>query len=187
MRQRRNHFQRLAGLAGLFFRRQEPHGAHVVQPVGDLDDEHPGVTCHRDDHLADGLALGGAAQGHLVEFGHPVDEMTDLAAEIVGQRLQRVAGVLDGVVQQRGDQGGGVHAELGEDIGDRQRMGDVGVTRTAQLIGVALLGDIVGPLQNGQVGLGMELSVHGDQRFEHRVHQAALGGHPPGEARPHAT
>ena len=41
MCQRRNDFQRLAGLAGLLLRRQEAHGAHVVQPVGDLDHQHP--------------------------------------------------------------------------------------------------------------------------------------------------
>jgi hypothetical protein len=28
-----------------------------VQPVGELDDEHPDVTRHRDDHLADRLGL----------------------------------------------------------------------------------------------------------------------------------
>ena len=165
----RNDFQRLAGLARLLLRRQEAHGAHVVQPVGHLDDQHPGVARHRDDHLADGLALGGVAEDHLVELGDAVDQMADLDAEVGGQRLQRVAGVLDGVVQQRGDQRGGVHAEFGEDVRDRQRMGDVGVTGAAELVGVAQLGDLVGALQDRQVGLRVDLAVHRDQRFEDRV------------------
>ena len=175
MCQRRNDFQRLAGLAGLLLRRQEPHRAHVVQPVGDLDHQHPRVAGHRDDHLADGLALGGGAQHDLVQLGDAVDEMADLVAELGGQRLQRVAGVLDGVVQQRGDQRGGVHAELGQDVGHRQRMGDVRVAGAAQLVGVPLLGDLVGPLQQRQVGLRVDLAVHRDQRLEHRVDGAALG------------
>ncbi len=157
MCQRRNDFQRLAGLAGLLLRRQEPHGAHVVQPVGDLDHQHPRIAGHRDDHLADGLALGGGAQHHLVQLGDAVDEMADLVAEVGGQRLQRVAGVLDGVVQQGGDQRGGVHAELGQDVGDGQRVGDVRVAGAAQLVGVPLLGHLVGALQQRQVGLREEL------------------------------
>ena len=185
MRQRRNDFQRFAGLAGLLLRRQEPHRAHVVQPVGDLDHQHPRIAGHRDDHLADGLALGGGAEHHLVEFGDPVDEVADLLAEVGGQRLQRVTGVLDGVVQQRGDQRGGVHAELGEDVRDRQRMGDVRVAGAAELLGVPLLGDLVRPLQHRQVGLRVDLLVHRDQRLEHGVDGAALGGHPAREPRPH--
>ena len=52
--------------------------------------------------------------------------------------LQRVAGVLDRVVQQGGDQRGGVHAELGQDRGHRQRVGDVRVAALAQLAAVLL-------------------------------------------------
>ena len=114
----------------------------------------------------------------LVELGDPVDEVADLGAELLGQRLQRVAGVLHGVVQQRGDQRGGVHLELGQDVGDGQRVGDVGVTGAAHLVGVALLGDLVRALQQRQVRLRVDLAVHGDQRLEHRVDGAALGGHP---------
>ena len=185
MSKRRNDFQRLAGLARLLLRRQEPHGAHVVQPVGDLDHQHPRIAGHRDDHLADGLAFGGGAQHHLVQLGDAVDEVADLVAEVRGQLLQRVAGVLDGVVQQGGDQRGGVHAEFGEDVRDRQRVGDVRVAGAAHLVGVPLLGHLVGPLQQRQVGLREELAVHRDQRLEHRVHRAALRRHPPREPGAH--
>ena len=185
MCQRRNDFQGLGGFADLLLRRQEPHRAHVVQTVGHLDDQHPWVAGHRDDHLADGLGLGGRAQHDLVEFGDPVDEMADLIAEFGGQRLQGVPGVLDGVVQQRGDQGGGVHAQLGQDVGHRQRVGDVRVAGPAELGGVSLLGNLVGALQKRQIGLGIDLPVHRDQRFEHRVDRAALGRHSTRQAGPH--
>ena len=98
MCQRRNDFQRLAGLARLLLRWQESHGAHVVQPVGDLDHQHPRIAGHREDHLADGLALGRGAQRHLVQLGDTVDEVADLGAELLGQRLERVAGVFDRVM-----------------------------------------------------------------------------------------
>ena len=122
--------------------------AHVVQPVGQLDDQHPDVLAGRDDHLADRLGLGGLAVERLVELGHPVDQVGHLGAEVLVQRLERVAGVLDGVVQQRGDQGGGVHAELGADLRDRERVGDVRLAALAHLAAVHVLRDRVRPAQH---------------------------------------
>jgi hypothetical protein len=185
MCQRRNDFQRLAGLSRLLLRRQEAHGAHVVQSVGDLDDQHPPVAGHGDDHLADRLRVSGGTQGDLVQLGDAVDQMRHLLAEVGGQLFHRVAGVLDGVVQQRGDQRGGVHAEFGQDVGNGQRMGDVRVTRAAQLVGMPLLGHLVGLLQQRQIGLRKEPLVHGDERLEHRIDGAALGGHPSCQPGPH--
>ena len=91
----------------------------------------------------------------------------------------------DGVVQQRGHQRGGVHAQLGEDIGDGQRVGDVGIPGMPHLVGVMALGDVIGPLQQRQVGLGVDLAVHRHQRLEHRVERAARSGHPSGQSGPH--
>ena len=162
--QRRVDLERLAGLALLLVRRQEAQRAHVVQPVGELDDEHPRVARHRDDHLADGLALRGArglrgvgALGRLdlVELGDPVDDDPDQLAELAGQPLETDLGVLDRVVQQRGGQGRGVHAEIGEDAGDGQRMGDVRIAGAPHLALVGLLGELVGPLDQADFGLGM--------------------------------
>jgi hypothetical protein len=70
-----------------------------VQPVGQLDDQHPDVTGHGHDHLADGLGLGRVAVLDLVELGHPVDQLGDVRAELTAQLSQRVGGVLDRVVQ----------------------------------------------------------------------------------------
>jgi hypothetical protein len=48
----------------------------------------------------------------------------DLVAEVGPGPLEGVGGVLDGVVQQRRHQRGGVDAQLREDAGDRERVGD---------------------------------------------------------------
>ena len=82
-------------------------------------------------------------------------------------RVEGVRRVLDRVVQQRGDQRDRVHAELGEDRRDRERVGDVGVAALAQLAAVVVLGDAVGVLQQSQVGLGVRGPVGRDQRLEH--------------------
>ncbi|CPU12510.1 Uncharacterised protein [Mycobacteroides abscessus] len=185
MRQRRNHFQRLTGLAGLLLRRQEAHGAHVVQPVGHLDHQHTRVTRHRDDHLADGFAFGGVTQHHLVELGDAVNEVSYLGAEFGGQLLQAISGVLHGVMQDRRHQRGGIHTQLGQDVGHRDRVGDVGVPRLAELLGMPAFRYLVCPLQHRPVGFGVELAVNSDERFQDRADRAALGCHPPRQPRPH--
>ena len=143
VRERRHHLQRLAGLLRLLLRRQEAHRAHVVQPVGQLDDQHPGVAGHRDDHLADGLRLGRVAELDLVQLGDAVDEVRHLVAELLAQPVQRVVGVLHRVVQQRRHQRGGVHAQLGEDRRDGQRVRDVGIAGLALLARVLRVGHLV--------------------------------------------
>ena len=135
---------------------QEAHRAHVVQPVRQLDHQDARVAGHRDDHLADRLGLGRVAELDLVQLGDAVDQVRDLVAEVGAQPLQRVVGVLDGVVQQRRDQRRRVHAELGEDRRDGERVRDVRVAGLAVLALVLLLGDVVGALQQHQVGLGVQ-------------------------------
>ena len=186
VRERGEHLEGLARLLLLLLRRQEAHRAHVVQPVAELDDQHARVAGHRDDHLADGLGLRRVAQLDLVELRDPVDEVRDLLAEVGAQLLQRVAGVLDGVVQQRRDQRDGVHPQLGQDRGHGERVGDVRVARLALLALVLGVGDVVGALQQRQVRLGVQGPVHARERLEHRFDRAgALRGHPAGEAGAH--
>ena len=72
-------------------------------------------------------------------------------------------------MQQRGDQRRGVHAELGQDRRDRERVGDVRVAALAQLAAVALLGDVVAALQQPGVDLGVRAAVDGEQRLEDRA------------------
>ena len=77
MGQRGVDLHRLARDARLLLRRQEPEGAHVVEPVGELDDHHPHVLGHGQEHLADVLGLlllHGSGRSELGELGDPVDQ-----------------------------------------------------------------------------------------------------------------
>jgi hypothetical protein len=87
-------------------------------------------------------------------------------------------------VQQRGHQRDRVHAQLGQDRRDRERVGDVRVTGAAPLVPVHLLGDVVGPLQQRQVGLRMQLAMHRRERLEHLLdRRGTLRGDPASQAR----
>ena len=174
VRQRREDLDRLARDALLLVLPQVAQRAHVVQPIGELDDQHADVAAHRHDHLADRLGLRRVAVLDLVELGHAVDELPDLVAEVGAQLRERVVGVLDGVVQQRRTQGRRRHAELGEDRRHRERVGDVGIAALAGLPLVHPLGDLVRLLDRRDVALGMGRPIDLDQRVEHRVGRPRL-------------
>ena len=90
--------------------------AHVVQAIGELDEEHANVLGHRQQQLAEVLGLLGPVRLELEagQFGDAVDELRDLAPEQIADLIERDAGVLDRVVQQRGDDRRAVEADAGE-------------------------------------------------------------------------
>ena len=96
---------------------------------------------------------------------------------------ERVLGVLDRVVQQGGAQRRLVHAQLGQDRGHGERVGDVRVAALAHLALVHALRGPVGPLDQRQVGLGMV----GPDDPEQRVQRRGLrpGRAEPGDPLPH--
>ena len=78
-------------------------------------------------------ALAASPYLTLSSLVSPFHEQRDLLAEVGGQLRQRVRRVLDGVVKEGGAQGRRGHTQLGQDVGDGQRMGDVGVAAVSGL------------------------------------------------------
>jgi hypothetical protein len=62
--------------------------AHVVQSVGQLDEQHPEVLGHRHQHLAHRRGLLRLTRVELdpFELGHPVDDPRDLVTEVLVAR-----------------------------------------------------------------------------------------------------
>ena len=118
--QRGVHVDGFAGNPFLLLGLDVVEGAHVVQPVGELDEDHPQVLDHRQQHLAVGFGLAGFAALVLeaLDLGHAVGQGGDLGAELGGDLLQGHRGVLEHVVQQSGGYRGRVETELREDAGD---------------------------------------------------------------------
>jgi hypothetical protein len=145
---------RLAGDAKLLVERHVLEGPHVVEAVGELDEEDADVLAHRQQHLAEalGLLLLARQVRDLAELGDAVDEAGDLAAEALGEVEDREVGVLDGVVQEAGDDAVHVEADAGDGLGDPQRVHEVGLAALADLAGVAAARELEGAFDRGRVG-----------------------------------
>ena len=135
---RRVDVERLARLLDLLLLGHRGDRAHVVQAIGELDQDDPDVRGHRDHHLAVvlGLRLVAGLERQPGQLGDAVDEHGDLVAERRLHLLQRRRGVLDGVMQQRGAQRLGVEPHPGADLRDADRVDDEVLARLAPLIGV---------------------------------------------------
>jgi hypothetical protein len=117
-----------------------------VQPVGELDYDHAHVAAHGDDHLPQRLGLGllQVARRKPLELGDPVDYLGHLVPEPTGQLFFGYARVLQNVVQQGGGDRRRVEAQLGEDIGRRERVVDERLAALAGLAPVRRVGRVVG-------------------------------------------
>ena len=173
VRQRRVDVEGLLGGAALLPLRHHRHRAHVVEPVGELDDEHPPVRRHGHEHLAHRGGLLGlfGVELQAVELGHPVDDGAHLGPELLGDVLEGEPGVLHRVVQQGRGHRPGVEAQVGDDGGDGHGVGDVGLAGLAELAHVGLLGDLAGPDDQLAVGGGRPrpAGVVGGQHPAHQV------------------
>ena len=130
---------------------------HVVETVGELDQQHADVARHRHDHLAHVLGLRQLAglELQLVELRQAVDDLGDIVAELLAEPVEGDGRVLHGVVQQRRLERRRVQAQVGEDLRHRQRMFDERLPREAHLALVGLLGDPIGGLEHLEVALGV--------------------------------
>ena len=162
VRERRVDLDRLARDALLLVLAHVLERAHVVQAVGQLDHDDADVLCHREEHLAVALELCLLLRLVLqaAEFRHAVDEHRDLVAEHLLHLLVRVDRVLDDIVQERRADGRIVEVQLREDLGDVQRVDDVGLPRHARLPFMGLPREFIGAPDEVEVGL-RRIRFHG--------------------------
>ena len=145
MRDRRVDLDGLARDRLLLVGRQTLQRAHVVQAVGQLDDDNADVLGHRHEHLAQVFDLRVFLR--LVrdarQLGDALDQLGDLGPEFCGDLVAGNDGVFDHVVQDRGGDRRLIHFHVGEDSGDGDRVLDVGLARGALLAFVGGVGQIV--------------------------------------------
>ena len=110
--------------------------AHVVEPVGELDDQDPEVLGHRHEHLAHrgGLLRLLGVELEAVELGDAVDDGGDVGAELALDVVEGDAVSSTASWSSAAGEGDVVEPEVGEDPGDRERVVDVGLARLADLL-----------------------------------------------------
>ncbi len=147
--------QRLLGDAAARGVRHEFQRAHVVQPIGELDQQHADVVGNRQQQLAQVLGLLGLARDQLQPFqlGEPFDQRADLVAEDLVDLGARRLGILDGVVEQGRHDGGVVELEPGQNRRDLERMREIRIAGRARLAAVRLHGVDIGAIEQILVGI----------------------------------
>ena len=124
-------------------------GLHVVQTVRQLHQQHADVVGHRQHQLAEILRVLGVVGLKLQarQLRHAIDQLPDLLAETLLDLVEGRVGVLDRVVQQAGDDGGGIELEPGQDLGDAERMREIGIAGRPRLRAMGLHGKNIGAVE----------------------------------------
>src|ERR1035437_4579562 len=135
-------------------------GAHVVDAVGQFDQDDADILDHGEQHLADafGLPVFGGENIELGEFGDAIDATGHLGAELLAHLIDGDAGVLHDIVEQTGFHGHHVHAHVGEDVRHHDGMDHVGFAGIAGLAFVIFAGEAEGFLERGEIVLGAVLA-----------------------------
>ncbi len=130
---------------------------HIVQPVGELDEQDADVVAERQQEFAE--ILGGALifrlRFDLRELGHPVDQPGNVLAEQSLDLFGRGERVLDRVVEDGGGDRLVVELQVGEDPGDFDRVAEIRVAAGAHLRSVRLHREDVGAVDQTLVGVGV--------------------------------
>ena len=156
VRQGRVDLHGLGGLGDLLGAGLVLQGAHVVQPVGDLDEDDPDVLAHGHEHLAEilHLLLFGGGVVDPGQLGDALHQLGHGAAKELYQLIEAGVGVLQAVVEQRCQDGVGIQADLHHDLGHGQGMNDIRFAAFAQLLFMLFLRVVVRLVHQGDVGGG---------------------------------
>ncbi|MNY02377.1 hypothetical protein D3C86_1349490 [compost metagenome] len=151
--ERRIDFHGLFGNAAALVGRHVFHGAHIVQAVGELDQENAHVVGNGEQQLAKvfGLFRLAGNEVELLELGEAFHQPADIFAEQLVDFRAGGGGVLDRIVQQRHRDGRFVEMHFCEDRGNFQRMRDIGVAIGPLLLAVFLHGVNIGLVQQGLI------------------------------------
>ncbi len=179
VRQRRVDVHGLLAFLQLLLRGLVLHGAHVVQPVGDLDEHHPDVLGHGHEHFAQifHLSLLGGGEVGSGQLGDTLHKLGNGGTEDALDVLVGGVGVLDAVVKQRAQHRVAVQTHFRYDLRHSQGVNDIGGAVLALLQLVLGTGVVHGLVDEGPVGSGnvlVDRPLHGGIVFFKGFHVLQL-------------
>ena len=137
----------------LTIRRKMFQRPHVVQAVGQLDEDDAYVVRHREHHLSDVLRLPllAASQIDLRDLRYAVNDMSDRGAEFLLNLAVCNVGVFHCVVQQSGGDRRGIQLHFCQHQRYFEGMDQIRLAGSASLPIVVLEGELVGALDDVEV------------------------------------
>ena len=133
----------------------EVEGTHVVEAVGELDQEDTDVLAHGEHEFAEVLGLLGAVglEFEPGQLGDAVDEAADDRAEAAVDLGAGYPGILDDMsCRSAVTMRGGVETVAGQDVSHGEGVGDVGVAVFSGLLAVRLHCEHISGVEHVRVG-----------------------------------
>ncbi len=157
--------QCLAGDGAPARRREHRDGAHVMQTVGELDQNDADIPRHGKKHLAKifRLLLFLALEFDLTDLADAIDELCHLLTELSHQFVFVMRRVLDDIVEDGRGKTGRIETQTRQELCDLQGMIDVGLAGAAALPFVGLRAKEVGAIDEHGI-LAPEVAL--DERQE---------------------
>jgi hypothetical protein len=130
MGDRRIDIHGLAGNQPLLQVRLVLQGTHVVQPVGQLDEDDADIIGHGEEHLAEvfRLALLFGLEVNFTDLGDAVYQVGNLFAEHPGKLFQCGQGIFNGIVQQTGNHRRDIELQVGKNGRNLHRVHQIRLT-----------------------------------------------------------
>jgi hypothetical protein len=102
-------------------------GAHVVEAVGELDEDDADVIHHRQQHLAEvlGLPLLARRERDGADFGQPLDDVGHVRPEELADALDGRQRVLDHVVEEARGDTDDVEPLVGQNVRNLKRVNEI--------------------------------------------------------------
>ena len=120
------------------------NGAHVMGAVSELDDQHADILTHGQNQFAKVFSLL-VVRLHLNpgQLGHAINKPGNFIGKFIGDGVERNARILNHIMQEGGDDAGLIKPHIRQNIGNLERVGNVGVARCPQLAVMRLAGKFI--------------------------------------------
>ena len=168
-----------AGDTFSFFRWEIVQCTHVMEPVGEFDDDDTDVGRHGEEHLTEVLKevlFALTMKSDLGKLGDAVDDVGDFRTETLLYLREGDSRVFGYIMQESCRDSAGIHADASEDLGGAEAMDDIGFARASLLFLVGISSDGIGirdepPVLVGERSLaGLEDIVDRESCFHRNDH-----------------
>ena len=115
----------------LFLRGVILQGPHVVEPVGQFDQDNPDILDHGKNHLSEifGLIFFRRSNGDAADLCQTIDQLGDFVTEVFPYLFKGGQCILHGIMKEAGGHAGDIQLELSQDSGHFHGMDQIGFSR----------------------------------------------------------